>query len=290
MYNNTYNNIDNIYFASYNYMYKIVHYKSHYYKGGTYKMPTKIIALANQKGGVAKTTSTYNLGVSLAKRGKQVLLVDLDPQASLTICAGLEPYDYEANIITLLQGTQTPTACIQPIKDNLSIITSSIALASLEVGLVARTMRELILKKALKQISAPYDYILIDCPPQLSILTINALSCADYVLIPSKTDYLSYRGIEQLLDTIAVTREECNDTLEVMGVIATMYEQKIVDSREVLSALSKNYNVLGVTKKLSIVNKGVYDGLAVVEQSTTNAIAVEYEKICDYIQQKCEVA
>jgi len=253
-------------------------------------MPTKIIALANQKGGVAKTTSTYNIGVSLAKRGKQVLLVDLDPQASLTICAGLEPYDYSDNIVTLLQGTQNPTASVQPLKDNLGIITSSIALASLEVGLVARTMRELILKKALKQIQSAYDYILIDCPPQLSILTINALSCADYVLIPSKTDYLSYRGIEQLLDTIAVTKEECNQNLEVMGVIATMYESKIKDCREVLSELQNNYNVLGVTKKLSIVNKGVYDGLAVIEQSATNEIAVAYEKICDYIMQKCEVA
>lgn len=251
---------------------------------------SKIIAFALAKGGNGKTISTYNIGVSLAKKGKQVLLIDLDPQASLTICAGLEPYDYENNIVTLLQGTNNPSACIQPIKDNLSIITSKTALASLEIGLVTRTMRELILKKALKQISAPYDYILIDCPPQLNVLTFNALSCANYVIIPSKTEYLSYRGIEPLLDAIAVTKEECNDNLEVMGVIATMYEQKIVDSREVLSALEEKYEVLGVVKKLSIVNKGVYDGLAVVEQSATNAIAIEYEKICDYILRKCEVA
>lgn len=249
---------------------------------------TKIIALANQKGGVAKTTSTFNLGVTLAKRNRRVLLVDLDPQASLTICAGLEPYDYESNICTLLQGTTTPTDCIQPIKDNLSIITSSIALAGLEIGLVSRTMRELILKKALKSIQPAYDYILIDCPPQLSILTINALSAADYVIIPSKTDYLSYRGIEQLLDTIAVTKEECNDKLEILGVIATMYESKIKDCREVLSALEEKYPVLAVTKKLSIVNKGLYDGLAVVEQAANNDIAVAYGEVCDYIIKKCE--
>ena len=253
-------------------------------------MSTKILALANQKGGIGKTTSTFNLGVSLAKRGKRVLLVDLDAQASLTICAGLEPYDYSENIVTLLQGTSTPTACVQPLKDNLYIITSSIELASLEIGLVARTMRELILKKALKQISDPYDYILIDCPPQLSILTINALSCADWVLIPSKTDYLSYRGIEQLLNTVEATKNECNENLQVMGVIATMYEAKIKDSQEVLSALEENYNVISIIKKLSIVNKGVYDGLAVVEQSASNAIAVAYEIVCDYIIKKCEVA
>lgn len=249
---------------------------------------TKIIALANQKGGVAKTTSTYNLGVTLAKRGRRVLLVDMDPQASLTICAGLEPYDYENTISTLLQGTTTPMDCVQTIKDNLSIITSSIALAGLEIGLVSRTMRELILKKALKSIQPAYDYILIDCPPQLSILTINALSAADYVIIPSKTDYLSYRGIEQLLDTISVTREECNDKLEIMGVIATMYESKIKDCREVLSELQSKYDVLAVTKKLSIVNKGLYDGLAVVEQAANNDIAVAYSKVADYIIRKCE--
>lgn len=250
----------------------------------------KIIALANRKGGVGKSTSTYNIGVSLARRNKKVLLIDLDPQASLTICAGLEPYDYDNNIVALLQGTPNPTDCVQSIKDNLSIITSNTDLANLEVGLVTRTMRELILKKALKQIKSAYDYILIDCPPQLSILTINALSAADYVLIPSKTDYLSYRGIEQLLDTIAVTKEECNENLEILGVIATMYESKIADCRDVLSALEENYNVIAVTKKLSIVNKGLYDGLAVTEHATNNQIAIAYEQVADYIQQKCEVA
>lgn len=250
---------------------------------------SKIIALCNQKGGVAKTTSTFNLGVSLSKRGKKVLLVDLDPQASLTICTGLEPYDYENNIATLLQGTENAKDCVQGLKDNLNIITSNISLANMEMGLVVRTMREMILKKSLKTIQGDYDYILLDCPPQLSILTINALSCADWVLIPSKTDYLSYRGIEQLLDTIEVTKNECNDNLQVMGVIATMYENKISDNKEVLNALEKNYNVIGIIKKLAIVNKGVYDGLSVIEQSPTNEIAIEYEKISDYIIEKCEV-
>jgi chromosome partitioning protein len=252
-------------------------------------MSAKIIAFANQKGGVAKTTSTYNVGVSLAQHSR-VLLLDLDPQASLTICAGLEPYDYENNIVTLLQGTQTPETCIQPVKPNLSIITSSIALAGLEIALTARTMRELILKKALKQIQNDFDYILIDCPPQLSILTINALSAANYVIIPSKTDYLSYRGIEQLLDTISVTQQECNDSLQILGVIATMHEEKIRDSREVLSELQENYTVLAVTKKLSIVNKGLYEGLAVTEQAASNPIAIAYDKVAEIIVRKSEVA
>jgi chromosome partitioning protein len=248
-----------------------------------------IVALANQKGGTGKSTSTYNIGVSLAQRNRKVLLIDLDPQASLTICAGLEPYNFDNNIITLLQGSQRPSECIQSIKPNLSIITSIIDLAGLEIALTARTMRELILKKALKQIQSNYDYILIDCPPQLSILTINALSAADGVIIPSKTDYLSYRGIELLLETISVTQQECNENLKILGVIATMYEQKIADCRDVLSALEKNYNVLAVTKKLSIVNKGLYDGKAVIEQSESNQIAVAYNQVADYIIKNCEV-
>jgi chromosome partitioning protein len=251
-------------------------------------MSAKIIAFANQKGGTGKSTSTYNVGVSLAQRSR-VLLLDLDPQASLTICAGLEPYDYENNIVTLLQGTQTPETCIQPVKPNLSIITSSIALAGLEIALTARTMRELILKKALKQIQNDFDYILIDCPPQLSILTINALSAADGVIIPSKTDYLSYRGIEQLLETIAAIKDECNESLQILGVIATMYESKIADCRDILSALEENHTVLAITKKLSIVNKGLYDGKAVIEQSETNQIAMAYAKVADYIVKNCEV-
>jgi chromosome partitioning protein len=251
-------------------------------------MPAKIIAFANQKGGTGKSTSTYNVGVSLAQRSR-VLLLDLDPQASLTICAGLEPYVYENNIITLLQGTQTPETCIQPVKLNLSIITSSIELAGLEIALTARTMRELILKKALKQIQNDFDYILIDCPPQLSILTINALSAADYVIIPSKTDYLSYRGIELLLETISLTQQECNENLKILGVIATMYESKITDCRDILSALEENHTVLAITKKLSIVNKGLYDGKAVIEQSETNQIAMAYAKVADYIVKNCEV-
>lgn len=248
-----------------------------------------IVSLANQKGGVAKTTSTFNLGVSLAQKGRSVLMIDLDPQASLTICSGLEPFDYDKNIIGVLQGSDQVRDCIMQLKDKLSIITSNITLASLEMNLVMRTYREAILNNALVPIRDEYDYILIDCPPQLSILTINALSCADWILIPSKTEYLSYRGIEQLIDTINVIKGGGNKKLKIMGVIATMYEQRVKDDREVLHALQEKYNVISVVKKLAIAKKGVYDGLAVVEQDASNEIAAEYEKIANYIIDKCEV-
>lgn len=248
-----------------------------------------IIAFANQKGGVAKTTSTFNVGVTLAKMGKRVLMIDLDPQASLTICSGLEPYDYDKNIVGLLQGTIQIRESIQKLKSNLLIVTSNITLASLEMGLVVRMNREIILKKALQPIQEDFDYILLDCPPQLSILTINALSCADLVLIPSETDYLSYRGIEQLIDTIKAVKDECNNKLKILGVIATKYDQRVKDDREVLQVLKDKYNVISIIKKLAIAKKGVYEGLAVVEQDSSNGIAAEYERISNYIIDKCEV-
>ena len=146
-----------------------------------------IIALANQKGGVAKTTSVFNIGVELASRGNKVLMVDFD----LTICAGLEPYDYEKNIVSVIRDGLSVNECTVQIKDNLYILTSDIELAAQEMALVVRTMRELVLQKALNAVKKEYDYILIDCPPQLSILTINALSASDVLIIPCKTDYLS---------------------------------------------------------------------------------------------------
>ena len=155
-----------------------------------------VISFANQKGGVAKTTSTFNVAACLTKRGFRVLMIDLDPQASLTIYAGLEPYEYEHTIVDVLKNPrQEIHKCINPVRDNLSIITSRIELASAESELLSRPARELILSRALSNVQEEYDYILIDCPPQLSTLTINALACTDKVIIPCKTDYLAYRGI-----------------------------------------------------------------------------------------------
>lgn len=246
-----------------------------------------IIALANQKGGVAKTTSVFNIGVELANRGNKVLMVDFDAQASLTICAGLEPYDYERNIVSVIRDGLNVNECIVPIKNNLYILTSDIGLAAQEMALVVRTMRELVLQKALNAVRKEYDYILIDCPPQLSILTINALSASDRLIIPCKTDYLSYRGLEQLQDTIDVVKNEVNKKLKVLGIIATLYEQKVKDDQDVLEFLEKKGNVITTVKKLAIAKKGVYSGMAVVEQDSKNDISLSYKKICDVIEKEC---
>ncbi len=245
-----------------------------------------IIALANQKGGVAKTTSVFNIGVELASRGNKVLMVDFDAQASLTICAGLEPYDYEKNIVSVIRDGLSVNECIVPVKNNLYILTSDIELAAQEMALVVRTMRELVLQKALNVVKKEYDYILIDCPPQLSILTINALSASDILIIPCKTDYLSYRGLEQLQDTIDVVKNEVNKKLKVLGIIATLYEQKVKDDQDVLEFLEKKGNVIATVKKLAIAKKGVYSGMAVVEQDSKNDISLSYKKICDVIEKE----
>lgn len=242
----------------------------------------KVIAIANQKGGVAKTTTTHNLGVALAAQGKRVLLIDLDSQASLTISVGLEPLEVEQTIVDVLRKEGLPLMeCVQRLSDRLHIVTSIIDLAPMEMELLSRASREKILDRALRPVREQYDFILIDCPPQLSILTINALSCADGVLIPVKTDYLAYRGLTQLQDSIQEIQELINPSLKVLGVIATLYDTRVADDREILALLRKEYNLLGVAKRLAVAKKGIYDGLAVVEKEPSSQIATEYTAIAN---------
>lgn len=244
----------------------------------------QIIAIANQKGGVAKTTTTHNLGVALSSKGKRVLLIDLDSQASLTISTGLEPLEIEKNIVSVLKKDSEPIReCIQRVTDNLHIVTSIIDLAPMEMEMLSRASREKILERALRSVQGEYDYILIDCPPQLSILTINALSCADGVIIPVKTDYLAYRGLTQLQDSIQEIQDLINPRLVVLGVIATLYEMRVNDDTEILETLKKEYNLIGIIKKMAVAKKGVYDGKAVVEAAPTSEIAIEYNSIADMI-------
>ena len=244
----------------------------------------KTIAVANQKGGVAKTTTTHNLGVALAAQGKRVLMIDLDSQASLTISVGLEPLEVEQTIVDVLRKEGLPLMeCVQRLSDRLHIVTSIIDLAPMEMELLSRASREKILDRALRPVREQYDFILIDCPPQLSILTINALSCADGVVIPVKTDYLAYRGLTQLQDSIQEIQELINPGLKVLGVIATLYDTRVADDREILALLRKEYNLLGVIKRLAVAKKGIYDGLAAVEQAPNSELAKEYVAIAEMI-------
>lgn len=243
-----------------------------------------IIAISNQKGGVGKTTTTHNLGVELAANNKRVLEVDADGQSSLTISFGKEPFDFEHSICDILKRDPIGIEeCIYNIKDNLDIIPSNLFLASMELELTGRTAREQVLARALKKVEANYDYILIDCPPQLSILTLNALAAADKVLIPCQPTYLSYRGLEQLENTINDIRELVNPELEIMGVIATLYKVRVKNQNEILGLLQEKYNVIGIIRETSEAVKGIYDGLAVVERNPKLPISQEYKKIAEYI-------
>lgn len=245
----------------------------------------KTIAVANQKGGVAKTTTTHNLGTALSQKGAKVLLIDLDPQANLTICLGLEPQEAHHNIVDMLQKKNTTPIgdCITHISDNLDVITSIIDLSGIEMELIMRPSREKVLERALSPVLAQYDYVLIDCPPQLSILTINALSCADGVIIPVKTDYLAYRGLTLLMDTVAEIQDIINPSLKVIGVIATFFEKGVTDDNDVLALLQKEYHVIGVTKKAVDTRKGIYEGRSIVEKFPDNGVAHEYVNIASKI-------
>lgn len=245
-----------------------------------------IIAIANQKGGVTKTTSTYNISAALAQMGKKVLMIDIDSQASLTISAGLEPLDLEYTVCDILKKEPRKTKdCIIKLDhvDNLYIIGSIIDLAVLEIELLSRAAREKILYRALEQVEKDFDYVIIDCPPQLSILTMNGLSAADEVIIPVKTDYLAYRGLTQLNDTISEIKKYVNDKIKVAGVLATLYEMNIKEDREILDELKSNYNVIGVIKKAAAAKKGIYDGIPVVLQYEKTDIAKEYFQIAQMI-------
>lgn len=246
-----------------------------------------VISFANQKGGVGKTTSVFNVATSLTVRGYRVLMIDLDPQASLTIYAGLEPYEREHTVVDVLKNPNKEIhECIASIREKLDIITSRIELASAESELLSRPARELILSRAISSVKDEYDYVLIDCPPQLSTLTLNALACSDKVIIPCKTDYLAYRGLEALTDTVNTVKTYFKPDIEILGILATMYDARVADDNELLEYYKNNYAVIGVIKRTAQAKKGMYDGLSSVEYAPKSDIAKEYERVVDAIVSK----
>jgi chromosome partitioning protein len=203
---------------------------------------TEILAVANQKGGVAKTTTVHSLGAALLERGRRVLLVDLDPQACLTYSAGGDPEKLEASLHDVLLG-RAGAADVLLSLDGLHVLPATIDLAGAEVHLLTRPGREHALSRALDPIRSGYDVILIDCPPSLGTLTINGLTAATKVLIPLQCETLSHRGVGQLLDTIGDVRTFTNANLEVLGVIATMYDSRTRLAQATLSGVGETYGL-----------------------------------------------
>ena len=209
------------------------------------------LAVANQKGGVAKTTSVASIGAALAELGHRVLLVDLDPQACLTFSLGIDPEDLETSVHHVLTQGVDPADIIIETEDGVDLLPATIELARAEADLLTRTGREHVIKGALEQLAddladteeGPYDWVLLDCPPSLGVLTVAALTAADGVLVPLQCETLSHRGVGQLLDTVHDVRRFTNRRLEVWGVLPTLYDGRTNHARTVLETISETYDL-----------------------------------------------
>ena len=201
-----------------------------------------VIALANQKGGVAKTTTTLNLGVALRERGNRVLVIDLDPQGNLTMSQGMNPDAIERSMFDVLVHRIPISDVIKTVEVDIAV--ASIDLAGAELALSALIGRERALDKALVEIRDRYDYVLIDTPPSLGLLTINAFVAADGVIVPVQCEYLSLRGLVQLENTLAMVRENLNPRVRVQGIVPTMYDGRTLHAREAIEILEEHFGDL----------------------------------------------
>lgn len=249
-----------------------------------------VIAVVNQKGGTGKTTTCENLGVGIAKAGKKVLLIDTDPQASLTISLGYpKPDDLYPTLSTLMmkvmqdENLKSKEGVLHH-KEGVDLIPSNIELSGLEVSLVNAMSREIILKQYLETIKKEYDYVLIDCMPSLGMLTINALATADNVLIPVQVQYLSAKGLEQLLQTINKVRKQINSKLKIEGILLTMVDSRTNYAKNISNLIRETYG-----KNLKVFNTDIprsvraeeisAEGKSIFEHDPKGKVAEAYRKL-----------
>jgi chromosome partitioning protein len=202
----------------------------------------RVIAFANQKGGVAKTTTTLNLGVALKEKGHSVLLIDLDPQGNLTMSQGWNPDEIERSMFDVLVHKLPIEEIIRQAEVDVAV--SSIDLAGAELALSSMIGRERALEKALVSVKPKYDYILIDTPPSLGLLTINALVASNGVIVPVQCEYLSLRGLVQLENTLSMIRENLNPDVEIVGILPTMFDVRTLHSKEAIEILTETFGPL----------------------------------------------
>ena len=238
----------------------------------------KTIAIANQKGGVGKSTTAANLGIGLADTGKKVLLIDFDAQGSLTESLGYEPDNIEITVSTMLEKTMNeknilPNEGILHHDEGVDLMPANIELSGMEVTLVNTMSRELILKDYLQNVKKNYDYILIDCTPSLGMLTVNALTAADSVLIPVQAQYLPIKGLEQLIKTIGRVRKHLNPALEIEGILLTMTDNRTNLSKETSKLLRENYG-----KQIKIFQSEIPHSVRASETSIVGQSIYTYDK------------
>ena len=204
----------------------------------------RIISIANQKGGVGKTTTAINLAASLAEAGKKVLLIDMDPQGNTTSGFGLEKDQLEKSIYDVLINSENIKNCVieERLFPTLSIIGSNVNLSGAEIDLIGIERKEYILKDALEPVKGEYDFIIIDCPPSLNMLTVNALSASDTVLVPIQCEYYALEGLSQLMHTINLVKTRLNKNLEIEGIVFTMFDSRTNLSLQVVENVKDNLN------------------------------------------------
>lgn len=248
--------------------------------------PTRTtLAVANQKGGVAKTTSVASIGAALAELGHSVLLVDLDPQACLTFSLGIDPEDLELSVHHVLTKGLAPSEVIVETDDGVALLPATIELARAEADLLTRTGREQVLRAILEDLAASgthYDWVLLDCPPSLGVLTVAALTAADGVLIPLQCETLSHRGVGQLLDTVHDVRRFTNRDLAVWGVLPTLYDGRTTHARTVLETISETYDLAVVEPPIPKTIKfaeAPAAGRSILATSRTSKGAAAYREV-----------
>lgn len=248
------------------------------------------IAIANQKGGVAKTTTTLNLGYELANRGRKVALVDIDPQASLTISLGFEEQAIDHSLAEVMGNHKPGTTALKDVmihvpteKGRLLLVPADLALAGTEVGLFQRMKREEVLKGVLAPLrSNAVDYVLIDCPPSLGLLTINALTAANFVLVPLQLEYLAVRGFKLFWDTFLAIRDSLNPDLQILGILPTFYRRGTKHHKQVLADLQGLATLTRIMNPIpnSIIVADAHESRRAVSQvRRDHAVAAAYQDL-----------
>ena len=247
----------------------------------------RIIAVANQKGGVGKTTTTINLSACLAEQGQKVLVIDVDPQGNTTSGLGINKNNTENTVYELMLGEASINDCIyKSVMDDLDVIPSNVNLAGAEIDLIDIDDREYILKKIVDSLKEKYDFILLDCPPSLSMLTVNAMTAANTVLVPIQCEYYALEGLSQLIRTINLVKQKLNPELEIEGVVFTMYDARTNLSLQVVENVKAN---LKQTVYKTIIPRNIRlaeapsHGLPINLYDTKSAGAESYRLLADEV-------